>query len=138
MSVRIPEGYKPSEDNEFMNPVMKEYFRQMLVSWKYELLDEIEQVADDIAQSGQLHVPDNIDRASDENNWALELRTRDRMRKLIHKIDAALDRIDRGTYGYCKETGEPIEVKRLEARPVAEYSLEGQEKHEKSEKLYRE
>lgn len=137
MSVRIPEGYRPSEQEEFMNPVMVEYFRQLLVSWKRDLLNQTEETVHTMQKDAHLHLPDAIDRASDERDWSIELRTKDRTRKLVHKIELALQRIENGTYGYCKDTEEPIGIRRLEARPVAEYSLEAQERHEREEKLHR-
>ncbi|MFV0431009.1 MAG: RNA polymerase-binding protein DksA [Alphaproteobacteria bacterium] len=137
MSVRIPEGYKPSEEEEFMNPVMSEYFKQLLLSWKRDLLSRTEETVQTMQKDAHLHMPDDIDRASDERDWSIELRTKDRTRKLVHKIELALQRVDEGTYGYCKETDEPIGIRRLEARPVAEYSLEAQERHEREEKLHR-
>lgn len=137
MSVRIPEGYRPSEQEEFMNPVMVEYFRQLLLSWKRDLLNQTEETVHIMQKDAHLHKPDAIDRASDERDWSIELRTKDRTRKLVHKIELALQRIENGTYGYCKDTEEPIGIRRLEARPVAEYSLEAQERHEREEKLHR-
>ncbi|MFV0320949.1 MAG: RNA polymerase-binding protein DksA [Alphaproteobacteria bacterium] len=137
MSVRIPEGYRPSEQEEFMNPVMVEYFRQLLLSWKRDLLNQTEETVHTMQKDAHLHLPDAIDRASDERDWSIELRTKDRTRKLVHKIELALQRIENGTYGYCKDTEEPIGIRRLEARPVAEYSLEAQERHEREEKLHR-
>ncbi len=138
MAVRIPEGYKPDTTEEFMNPIMTEYFRQLLLSWKRDLLSKTEETVQNMQKDAHLQLPDEVDRASDERDWSLELRTRDRTRKLIHKIELALQRIEDGSYGYCKETEEPISIKRLEARPIAEYSLEAQERHERDEKLHRE
>ncbi len=137
MSVRIPEGYRPNEQEEFMNPVMLEYFKQLLLSWKRDLLSQTEETVHNMQKDAHLHLPDVVDRASDERDWSIELRTKDRTRKLVHKIELALQRIDDGNYGYCKDTEEPIGIRRLEARPVAEYSLEAQERHEREEKLYR-
>ncbi len=135
-TVTLPPDYRPVEDDEFMNPVMTEYFRQKLLSWRLELLRESEETLTNL-QDGGLQEPDIADRASAETDRALELRTRDRARKLIQKIDAALRRIEDGSYGYCEETGEPIGVRRLEARPVATLSLEAQERHERLERTHR-
>ena len=130
---KLPKNYKPTQKEKFMNAKMKEYFRQKLINWKNELLKESNQTLNNL-QSENEAKPDITDRASDEIDRSFELRTRDRERKLINKIDAALRRIDDGSYGYCDETGEPISIKRLEARPVATLSLEAQEMHEKAEK----
>ncbi len=130
---KLPKNYKPTQKEKFMNAKMKEYFRQKLINWKNELLKESNQTLNNL-QSENEAKPDITDRASDEIDRSFELRTRDRERKLINKIDAALQRIDDGSYGYCDETGEPISIKRLEARPVATLSLEAQEMHEKAEK----
>ena len=119
-----------------MNPRQREYFRQKLESWKDEILRESRETLDNLQEESQNH-PDMADRASSESDRALELRTRDRQRKLISKIDAALKRIDDGTYGYCEETGDPIGIARLDARPIATLSLEAQEGHERREKVYR-
>ena len=135
-TVMLPPDYRPVEDDEFMNPVMTEYFRQKLLVWRLELLRESEETLTNL-QDGGLQEPDIADRASAETDRALELRTRDRARKLIQKIDAALRRIEDGSYGYCEETGEPIGVRRLEARPVATLSLEAQERHERLERTHR-
>lgn len=135
-TVTLPPDYRPVEDDEFMNPVMTEYFRQKLLAWRLELLRESEETLTSL-QDGGLQEPDIADRASAETDRALELRTRDRARKLIQKIDAALRRIEDGSYGYCEETGEPIGVRRLEARPVATLSLEAQERHERLERTHR-
>jgi DnaK suppressor protein len=135
-TVTIPTDYRPAEDDEFMNPVMTEFFRQKLLSWRFELLRESGETLVNL-QDGGLQEPDIADRASAETDRALELRTRDRARKLIQKIDAALRRIEDGSYGYCEETGEPIGVRRLEARPVATLSLEAQERHERLERTHR-
>lgn len=128
--------YRPSEDEPFMNPRQREYFRAKLENWKDEILRESRETLDNLQEESQNH-PDMADRASSESDRALELRTRDRQRKLIAKIDAALKRIDDGTYGYCEETGDPIGVARLDARPIATLSLEAQEMHERREKVYR-
>ena len=131
---RIPKNYKPTKKEKFMNAKMKEYFRQILVNWRDELLKESFQTLNNLQNVENSAKPDLTDRASEEIDRTFELRTRDRERKLINKIDAALKRIEDGTYGYCEETGEPISLKRLQARPVATLSLEAQENHEKAEK----
>lgn len=137
-SVILPPDYDPREDkNEFMNPVMKEYFRQKLISWRTELLRESSETIQRTLQGTELQKPDLTDRASEETDHALELRTRDRERKLISKINKALTKIDEDEYGYCEETGEPISVARLDARPIATLSLEAQERHERMEKTHR-
>ncbi|UWR28141.1 RNA polymerase-binding protein DksA [Sulfitobacter sp. S223] len=132
----LPDDYTPAEDEPFMNDRQVEYFRRKLHNWKAELLagsrDTIEAL-----QDGTRNIPDVNDRASEETDRALELRTRDRARKLVGKIDAALRRIDEGEFGYCSVTGEPISLKRLDARPIATMSLEAQEKHERREKVHR-
>ena len=129
----LPKNYKPTQKEKFMNAKMKEYFRQKLVSWKNDLLKESSQTLSNLQNENEAK-PDITDRASEEIDRSFELRTRDRERKLINKIDAALQRIEDGSYGYCDETGDPISIKRLEARPVATLSLEAQEMHEKAEK----
>lgn len=134
----VPHDYKPSEDEEFMNPVMKEYFRQKLLQWRAELLEESSETIQNTLQATELQQPDLTDRASAETDHALELRTRDRERKLISKINEALMRVEEETYGYCEETGEPISVSRLDARPIATLSLEAQERHERRERTQRE
>ncbi|MEH6526341.1 MAG: RNA polymerase-binding protein DksA [Sneathiella sp.] len=136
MNVQIPDEYRPSEDEPFMNTRQQEYFREKLLRWRNEILADASQTIANL-QEETIKEPDIADRASTESERALELRTRDRQRKLIGKIDAALRRIDDGLYGYCDETGEPIALKRLEARPVATLSLEAQERHERREKVYR-
>ncbi len=128
--------YRPGEDEEFMNPRMTEYFRQKLLAWKEELLRESSETIQHL-QEESLHEPDIADRASLETDRSLELRTRDRERKLISKIDAALKRIEDGSYGFCEETGEPISIRRLEARPIATLSIESQERHERMERTHR-
>ena len=133
----LPPDYRPSDDEEFMNPVMKEYFRRKLLAWRAELLQESTETLHSL-QEGGLQEPDIADRASVETDRSLELRTRDRERKLIAKIDAALERLAAGEYGYCEETGEPIGVRRLDARPIATLSLEAQERHERLERTQRE
>ena len=130
---KLPKNYKPTQKEKFMNAKMKEYFRQKLVSWKKDLLKESSQTLNNLQNENEAK-PDITDRASEEIDRSFELRTRDRERKLINKIDDALQRIEDGSYGYCDETGDPISIKRLEARPVATLSLEAQEMHEKAEK----
>jgi DnaK suppressor protein len=129
-------NYRPTEKEPFMNDRQKEYFRLKLLAWKDEILKESKLTLQALQEENVNH-PDLADRASSETDRAIELRARDRQRKLIAKIDAALQRIDEGTYGYCEETGEPISLKRLEARPIATLSVEAQERHEKREKVYR-
>ena len=130
---KIAKNYKPTQKEKFMNAKMKEYFRLKLINWKSELLKESSQTLNNLQNENEAK-PDITDRASEEIDRSFELRTRDRERKLINKIDAALQRIEDGSYGYCDETGDPISIKRLEARPVATLSLEAQEMHEKAEK----
>ena len=129
-------AYRPSEDEEFMNERQLEYFRQKLLTWKEEILRESRETVTHLQAETENH-PDLADRASSETDRALELRTRDRQRKLISKIDEALRRIEDGIYGYCEETGEPIGLQRLEARPIATLSLESQERHERRERVHR-
>ena len=136
MAVRLPKGYMPSDDEPFMNKRQKEYFRRKLEKWKEDILIENRETLQHLQDDSVQH-PDLADRASSETERSLELRTRDRQRKLIAKIDAALRRIEDGTYGYCEETGEPISLKRLDARPIATLSIEAQERHERREKVYR-
>ncbi|MDH3229389.1 MAG: RNA polymerase-binding protein DksA [Alphaproteobacteria bacterium] len=136
MSPLLPPDYRPSEDEEFMNPMQLEYFRQKLLSWRVELLEESNGTLSSL-QTESLAEPDLADRATRETNRSIELRTRDRERKLISKIDEALRRIDEGKYGYCEETNEPIALRRLEARPIATLSLEAQERHERMERTHR-
>ena len=131
---KISKNYKPTNTEKFMNAKMKEYFRQKLSNWKGELLKESSQTLSNLQKEENTAKPDITDRAAEEIERSFELRTRDRERKLINKIDSALRRIDDGSYGYCEETGEPIGIKRLEARPVATLSLEAQEMHEIQEK----
>ena len=130
---KIAKNYKPTQKEKFMNAKMKEYFKRKLMNWKNELLKESSQTLNNL-QSENEAKPDITDRASEEIDRSFELRTRDRERKLINKIDAALQRIKDGSYGYCDETGDPISIRRLEARPVATLSLEAQEMHEKAER----
>ena len=136
MSASEIEEYRPSEDEAFMNDRQKDYFRRKLLSWKDEILQESQGTLNNL-QEDDNHLPDITDRASSETEKALELRTRDRQRKLISKIDSALRRIETGEYGYCEETGEKISIRRLDARPIATLSLEAQERHERDEKVHR-
>ena len=136
MTIAIPQYYRPKEDEPFMNPIMKEYFRQRLIAWREELRRESGETLQHL-QEVSLQEPDIADRASLETDHSLELRTRDRERKLIQKIDSALWRIDEDLYGFCEETGEPISVRRLEARPIATLSIESQERHERMERTHR-
>ncbi|MFD1914464.1 RNA polymerase-binding protein DksA [Halodurantibacterium flavum] len=134
--VFLPEDYRPAEDEPFMNERQLEYFRRKLLAWKSELLDNSRETLEGLQDSAR-NVPDIADRASEETDRALELRTRDRQRKLVSKIDAALRRIENGEYGYCEVTGEPISLRRLDARPIATMTLEAQERHERREKVHR-
>ncbi|MGR3291831.1 MAG: RNA polymerase-binding protein DksA [Paracoccaceae bacterium] len=134
--VFLPNDYQPAEDEPFMNDKQVEYFRRKLIDWKADLLDDTKNTIEAL-QDGTRNIPDVADRASEETDRALELRTRDRQRKLVSKIDSALRRIDEGEYGYCSVTGEQISLKRLDARPIAMMSLEAQEKHERREKVHR-
>ncbi|QOK69960.1 RNA polymerase-binding protein DksA [Brucella suis bv. 2] len=136
MSELIDLDYRPTEDEPFMNERQKSYFRAKLVAWKNDILREARETLDALQQENANH-PDLADRASSETDRAIELRARDRQRKLISKIDAALSRLDDGTYGFCEETGDPISLKRLDARPIATLSIETQERHERREKVYR-
>jgi len=136
MIVTLPPDYRPSDAEDFMNPQQLEYFRRKLLAWRAELLKEADETLASL-QAGGMQEPDITDRASAETDRALELRTRDRARKLISKIDQALERIENGTYGYCEETGEPISLRRLEARPIATLSIEAQERHERMERTHR-
>ncbi|NCX71279.1 MAG: RNA polymerase-binding protein DksA [Rhodobacteraceae bacterium] len=130
------EDYRPVEGEPFMNDRQLEYFRRKLVAWKNDLMSDSKETIEGL-QDNTRNIPDIADRASEETDRALELRTRDRQRKLVSKIDAALRRIDEGEYGYCEMTGEPISLKRLDARPIATMTLEAQERHERSEKVHR-
>jgi DnaK suppressor protein len=132
----IDDGYKPSEDEPFMNDRQRDYFRRKLTHWKEDLLRESRETLATLQSENENH-PDIADRASSETDRAIELRARDRQRKLISKIESALSRIEDGTYGYCEETGEPIALKRLDARPIATLSVEAQERHERRERVYR-
>jgi DnaK suppressor protein len=136
MRPELPPDYRPADDEEFMNPLQTEYFRQKLVRWRAELLADSSGTLRHLKEESLLK-PDLTDRASLETERAIELRTRDRERKLISKIDAALSRIDSGTYGFCEETDQPIGIRRLEARPIATLSIEAQERHERMERTYR-
>ncbi|OYW51537.1 MAG: RNA polymerase-binding protein DksA [Rhizobiales bacterium 17-65-6] len=136
MSVTIDEDYRPREDEPFMNDRQREYFRQKLLNWKDDILKEARETLQHLQDENQNH-PDLADRASSETDRSIELRARDRQRKLIAKIDAALQRIEDGSYGFCEDTGEPISLKRLEARPIATLSIEAQERHERRERVYR-
>ena len=129
-------NYRPSDKEPFMNERQREYFRKRLLAWKDEILKEARETLQHLQYENQNH-PDLADRASSETDRAVELRARDRQRKLIAKIDSALLRLEDGTYGYCEETGEPISLKRLEARPIATLSIEAQERHERRERIYR-
>ena len=133
--VKIPKNYKPSKKEKFMNPTMKKYFRLKLINWKNNLLKESSNTLNNLQKEENVRRPDLADRVTEEIERSFELRTRDRERKLIAKIDEAINKIDSANYGYCEETGDPISIKRLEARPIATLSLEAQEVHEKKEKI---
>ncbi len=136
MMLTLPPDYRPSDDEAFMNPLQAEYFRQKLLRWRADLLRDSDDTLASLGQGGILEA-DITDRASVETDRALELRTRDRARKLVAKIDHAIQRIEAGQYGYCDDTGEPIGLRRLEARPIATLSLEAQERHERMERVHR-
>jgi DnaK suppressor protein len=136
MSTISDADYRPSEDEPFMNERQREYFRRKLLAWKQDILREAQDTIANLQAENENH-PDLADRASSETDRAIELRARDRQRKLISKIDSALSRIEDGSYGFCEETGEPISLKRLDARPIATLSLEAQERHERRERVYR-
>ena len=136
MMLTLPPDYRPSDNEEFMSPIQIEYFRQRLLRWRAELLREADGTLASLSQGG-IHESDITDRASVETDRALELRTRDRARKLVSKIDQALVRVENGSYGFCEETDEPIGLRRLEARPIATLSIEAQERHERMERVYR-
>jgi len=136
MGVMLPPDYRPSEDEPFMNERQREYFRRRLNRWKDEIIRESKETLQNLASDSVLHA-DLADRASSEAERANELRARDRQRKLISKIDSALRRIEDGTYGFCEDSGDPISLRRLEARPIATLSIEAQERHEKRERVYR-
>jgi DnaK suppressor protein len=135
-AVTVEATYRPSDDEPFMNERQRDYFRRKLLQWKEEILREARETITALQNENENH-PDIADRASSETDRAIELRARDRQRKLIAKIDSALARIEEGTYGFCEETGEPIALKRLDARPIATLSVEAQERHERREKVYR-
>ena len=135
--VLVPNDYFPLDDEPFMNEIQVEYFRQKLISWKNELVSDSKDTIESLQDSTRA-IPDISDRASEETDRALELRTRDRQRKLVAKINSALRRIEDGEFGYCEETGDPISLRRLDARPIATMSLEAQERHERREKVHRE
>jgi DnaK suppressor protein len=136
MMITLPHDYRPSEDEEFMNALQVEYFRRKLIRWQDDLLREANGTLASLSEGGIMEA-DITDRASVETDRALELRTRDRARKLISKIDQALQRVENGTYGFCEDTGEPIGLRRLEARPIATLSIEAQERHERMERVHR-
>ncbi len=136
LETKFDTDYRPSDAEPFMNDRQQDYFRQKLMDWKASILEESSGTIKDM-QEGTRNIPDVADRASEETDRALELRTRDRQRKVVSKIDAALRRIDDGSYGYCEATGEPISLKRLDARPIATLSLEAQERHERKERVHR-
>jgi DnaK suppressor protein len=137
MSAQKQKNYHPSDREPFMNERQRDYFRQKLLAWKEDILKEAKETLQHLQDENQNH-PDLADRASSETDRAIELRARDRQRKLIAKIDSAIGRIEDGTYGFCEETGEPIAIRRLEARPIATLSMEAQERHERRERVYRE
>ena len=134
--VKIPKNYKPSKKEKFMNPIIKKYFRLKLINWKNNLLKESSNTLNNLQKEENVRRPDLADRVTEEIERSFELRTRDRERKLIAKIDEAIKKIDSNDYGYCEETGDPISIKRLEARPIATLCIEAQEKHEKNEKIF--
>lgn len=133
----LPDGYRPREDEPFMNPKQRAYFKAKLQTWKDDIIKQTRETLEGLHEDSTQHA-DLADRATSETDRALELRARDRQRKLVAKIDAALSRIEDGSYGYCEETGEPIGLRRLDARPIATLSVEAQERHEKRERIYRE
>ena len=137
MATRLPKDYSPSEKEPFMNAKQKEFFRRKLLAWRSDIIQETKETLNNL-QKEVVNFSDLADRASSETDRSLELRARDRQRKLISKIDEALSRIDDGSYGYCEETGESIVLKRLIARPIATLSIDSQERHERKEKVYRE
>ena len=136
MATKLPKNYKPLKSEKCMNAKQKQYFKQKLDNWKQEIFKESKETVENLQDS--IAPADISDRATQESEKTLELRTRDRQRKLIFKIDAAIRRIDDGSYGYCEETGEPISLRRLDARPIATLSLEAQERHERKERVHRE
>ena len=135
-SIILPEGYKPSDKEDFMNPLQVEYFKKKLLDWRTELLNEANGTLSTLSEEN-FQKPDATDRAQMESEASLQLRTRDRERKLLSKIESALRRIEDGSYGFCEETDEPISIKRLEARPIASLSLDAQERHERMERSHR-
>ena len=135
-AVKLPKNYMPSSEEDFMSPKQLEYFRRKLNDWKDDILRESAETLQNL-QEDNLREPDVADRASSETDWSVELRTRDRQRKLVSKIDSALRRIEEGEYGYCEVTGEPISLRRLDARPIATMTIEAQEAHERAEKVHR-
>mgnify|MGYP006081248463 CR=1 FL=1 len=132
----LPDNYTPADDEPFMNDLQVEYFRRKLITWKSELMSDSKDTIETLQDSTRA-IPDISDRASEETDRALELRTRDRQRKLVSKIESAIRRIEEGEYGYCEDTGEPISLRRLDARPIATMSVEAQERHERREKVHR-
>ncbi len=134
--VNLPDDYEPKADEEFMNPLQQEFFRRKLLEWKNSIQRESQETLNNL-QEDNLREPDIADRASSETDWSVELRTRDRQRKLASKIDSALARLEEGEYGYCEVSGEPISLRRLAARPIATMTIEAQEMHERSEKVHR-
>ena len=132
----LPDNYTPADDEPFMNDLQVEYFRRKLLTWKSELMSDSKDTIETLQDSTRA-IPDSSDRASEETDRALELRTRDRQRKLVSKIESAIRRIEEGEYGYCEDTGEPISLRRLDARPIATMSVEAQERHERREKVHR-
>ena len=136
MVTRLPKGYTPSEKEPFMNAKQKEFFRRKLLAWRNDIIQETKETLNNL-QKEVVNFSDLADRASSETDRSLELRTRDRARKLISKIDEALERLEKGSYGYCEETGEPIGLGRLKARPIASLSVDAQERHEKMEKIHK-
>lgn len=134
--VELPSDYEPSSEEEFMNPRQLEYFRRKLIDWKEDIQRESAETLQNL-QEDNLREPDIADRASSETDWSVELRTRDRQRKLVSKIDSALRRIEEGEYGYCEVSGDPISLRRLDARPIATMTIEAQEAHERAEKVHR-
>lgn len=135
MALELSDGYKPSPDEEYMNPEQLEYFRRKLIAWREELMREAQETLDNLRDQSYQEVGDEADRANRESEHGLELRTRDRYRKLLRKIEQALERIDDGSYGYCEDTGDAIGVLRLEARPIATLSIDAQERREMKEKV---
>ncbi len=135
MTVELPDGYEPTPDEEYMNPRQLEYFRRQLIRWREELMTEAQETLDNLRNKAYQEVGDEADRANRESEHGLELRTRDRYRKLQRKIEQALERIDDGTYGYCEDTGEPIGVMRLKARPIATLTIDAQERREMKERV---